>query len=60
MVENMRGEAGREIREKSTEQRIMRITRVIVGKFVKAAHGLGAEAKLGIWFATGIVVRRTG
>ena len=60
MVENMRGEAGREVREKFLEQRIMRVVRVVKWKFVKAAHGFGAEAKLGIWFATGIVVGSAG
>ena len=60
MVENMRGEVGREIREKFIGQRIMRIVGVVKWKFVKAAHGFGAEATLGIWCATGIVVRSAG
>ena len=60
MVEIMRGEAGREKREKFIEQRVMRVARVIIGKFVKAAHGFGTETFLGIWFATGSVVKRTG
>ena len=38
----------------------MRIVRVVKWKFVKAAHGFGAEANLGIWFATGIVIRSAG
>ena len=60
MIENMREEAGREIREKFIEQQVMRIARVIVGNFVNAAHGFAAEANLGIWFATGISVGSTG
>ena len=60
MVENMRGEAGREIREKFIEQRIMRVVRVVKWRFVKAAQGFGAEANLGICFATGIVVKSVG
>ena len=59
MVEIMRGEAAREIREKF-EQRLMRIARVVKWRFVKAAHGFGAEANLGICFATGIVVKSAG
>ena len=60
MVEIMRGEAGRKIREKFIEQRMMRIARVVKWRFVKAAHGFGAEANLGICFATGIVVKSAG
>ena len=56
----MRGEVGREIREKIIGQRIMRSVGVVKWKFVKAAHGFGAEATLGIWCATGIVVRSAG
>ena len=56
----MRGEAGREIREKFIEQRVMRTERVVTEKFVKAAHGFGAEAQLDMWFATGIVVKSAG
>ena len=59
MVEIMRGEAGREIREKP-EQRFMRIARVVKWRFVKAAHGFGAEANLRICFATGIVGKSAG
>ena len=44
----MRGEAGREIREKLIEQRIRKAQRVVAEKFVKAAHGFGAEANLDI------------
>ena len=60
MVENMRGEVGREIRDEFIEQRIMRIVGVVKWKFVKAAHGFGGESTLGIWCATGIVVRSAG
>ena len=60
MVENMRGDAGRKIREKFIEQRIMRIVRLVKWKFVKAAHGFGVETNLNIWFATGIAVRSAG
>ena len=56
MVEIMRGEAGRE----KFEQRFMRIARVVKWRFVKAAHGFGAEANLGICFATGIVGKSAG
>ena len=56
----MRGEAGRETRKKFIEQRIVRIVRVVKWKFVTVAHGFGAEAILGIWLATGIVVRGAG
>ena len=54
IVENMRGEAGREIREKFIEQRVMRTEREVTEKFVKAAHGFGAEANLDIRLAVGI------
>ena len=56
MVGIIRGEAGRE----KFEQRFMRLARVVKGRFVKAAHGFGAEANLGICFATGIVVKSAG
>ena len=60
MVENMRGEAGREIREKFIEQLIMRIVRLVKWKFVKVAQGFGAETNLSMGFAAGIVVRSAG
>ena len=50
----MRGEAGRQIREKFIEQGVMRTERVVTEKFVRAAHGYGAEAILDIGFAVGI------
>ena len=59
MVGIMRGEAGREIREKS-EQRFMRIARVVKWRFVKAAHGFGVEANLDIELAVGSIVKSAG
>ena len=59
-VENVRGEGGGEIREKSIEQRIMRTERVVAEEFVKAAHSLGAEANLDIELAVGIIGKSAG
>ena len=56
----MPGEAGREIREKFIEQRVMKTEREVTEKFVKAAHGFGAEANLDIGLPVGIVVRSAG
>ena len=60
VVEKMPGEGGREIKEKFIEQRVLRTERVVTKKFVKAAHGFGAEANLDMWFATGILVKSAG
>ena len=59
MVGIMRGEAGREIREKSV-QLFMRIARVVKWRFVKAAHGFGIEANLDIELAVGSIVKSAG
>ena len=55
----MRGEAGREIREKF-EQRIRKTERVVAEMFVKVTHGFGAEANLKLGFAVDIRLKGVG